>query len=210
LSLLSCSESLEINEKIEPVNIRIKIIPDSQENLFHIFFQNIKNRNLSFGINTIEINDISTNIKPGIYNIYIYGFNDKTETSKKVYSYCILRNNEEFNDDQIMGVMKVLTPDSNIDINKTYKIMIYMNDIYDIFSVSSLSLKLGEDKLKSIEFNYNETQKYYFSNELNYISGKWYMNISYLLKSKIDENAIKKDNITISTSYFSNIYLGEF
>jgi hypothetical protein len=44
-----------------------------------------------------------------------------------------------------------------------------------------------------------------------YQNGDWYLNISYAVKAgAIDENCLANDNLKISTSYFSNIYLGNY
>ena len=175
--------------------------------------KHIKEKTKSVAINYFDLSDdISISIFPGIYNLYSYGLVAKTETSKKVYSYGFINNLECFNNGNIVLKYNVLYPEAEVQyIESENKVIlkINMNDLSGIFSVSSISLKQGSDRVRSLSFyKYNEN---YIADVPLYENGEWYMNISYsLLSSKKDNDILDKDNIYISTSYFSDIYLGEF
>lgn len=97
-----------------------------------------------------------------------------------------------------------------VNENNQIKLIVNMDGLNDIFSLSSLSLKQGTDKLRSIDFSYDEINNCYCSTVAFYQNGSWFLNISYEVKaSAIEENSLENDNIKISTSYFQNIYLGE-
>ena len=63
--------------------------------------------------------------------------------------------------------------------------------------------------MKSYDFNYLSDDKKYAIVVPN-IQGDWTANISYSLKSRVDNEVLKNDNISISTSYFSDIFLGKW
>ena len=147
---------------------------------------------------------------PGNYNIYCYGLTDKTTSSKKVYSLKMLKNISIFNKKEFIIIPDILSP--SVEINKSdegYKIFIIMNDLYDVMSLSSFSIKQGDAKLKSYDFSYSSEDKQY-SIVVPDIQGDWSANISYSIKSRIDSDLLKNDGISISTSYFSNIFLGTY
>lgn len=160
--------------------------------------------------------DISESLFPGIYNIYAYGLVEKTETSKKVYSYSIKKNLECFENSKndILLDFTILTPSAEIIIEDpidTPILKVYIEGISDIFSLSSLSVKQGSDRVRSVDFERHDDTMTYTAPVPIYENGDWYMNISYSLKSsKKDEDALDADDIYISTSYFKDIFLGEF
>jgi hypothetical protein len=212
LTLFSCNLSLSLEEKIPPVTLQINFNKLTDEKLFHIYFQNQNDKKHSIGFDYFDLSvspDFS--IFPGIYNIYIYGLNDKSSTTEKIYSYKIIRSVEIFSSKEIVVEPVKLNPEFKIEktTDSTYKIYIMMNDLYEIFSLSSFSLKQGQEKLKSMDIDYSTDKQCYISYVPN-IYGSWYGNFSYSLRSKIDDEILKHDGITISTSYFSNIYMGDF
>ncbi len=84
-----------------------------------------------------------------------------------------------------------------------------MNELGGIFSISSLSLKQGNDRFRSLDIQ--KENNFYFTEVPLIENGDWFMNISYLLyDSKKRSDVLIKDNISISTSYFKDIFLGEF
>jgi hypothetical protein len=200
-----------IEEKLSPIETKIKFSGLTDEKLIHIYFQNLKNKKDSFGKNIFDLtDDFAVNLFPGRYDIYFYGLDAKTSTTMKVYSTCMKKNIEIFSYGEISMIPEVLSPE--VETKKTsenWNVSIMMNELYDILSLSAFSLKQGSEKLKSFDYEYDEFGKKYFSSVPD-IKGSWYMNVSYSIKSKIDEEVLKKDNINISTSYFSNLNLGEF
>ena len=192
-------------------------IDDNSDDIFgyHIYFENQKDRYKSYGINQYEYNvKIKVSLFPGIYNIYTYGLVEKTSSSKKVYSFNTKKGVECFVNSERNILIKpcVLIPQADILENfiDLPILKVYMSELIDIFSLSSLSVKQGTDRVRSVTYEYDENDITYNANVSLYENGDWYMNISYLLKSKKDSNILEQDNIYISTSYFKNIFLGEY
>ena len=96
--IFSCTENIFKEEKIDDVEINLKIDEGYQDklNIYHIYFYNRNNKKERFGINLFNDNNISLSIFPGIYDIYIYGLNEKNEDSLKVFSYYIINGIECF------------------------------------------------------------------------------------------------------------------
>ncbi len=214
--ILSCQESsiIKENEKIKNKNIILTIYDNSKNIiLYHVYFKNINDSKESFAVNNFDLtDDIKTSLFPGIYNLYIYGLIDKDENSKMVFSYSIINNLEIYENKNIKLDLTQLDPDVLVEYdnikNKVY-LKIYMNELGGIFSISSLSLKQGNDRFRSLDIQ--KENNFYFTEVPLIENGDWFMNISYLLyDSKKRSDVLIKDNISISTSYFKDIFLGEF
>jgi hypothetical protein len=215
--IFSCTKILVDQENIDYIRLKISINDQYYYNIFcyHIYFENIQDHSRSFGINNLDKNNFMTVIiYPGKYNIYTYGLTIKSSVSKNVYSYSIKKNIDLF--DQINTIeinMDILKPKINLEYSKeenVYNLIISMQDISEIFSLSSFSLKQGSDSYKKIYLDYNASLFCYISNIDIIQNGSWYANISFYLKNKYDEKLCEQDNIQISTSYFNDIFLGEY
>ena len=214
--IICCQNEPIIKEKesIDNVNISLSIEDESNDiEIYHIYLRHITDKSKSNAINCFDLsNDTSLSLFPGIYNFYLYGLIAKTEKSKQVFSYGILNNIECFNNKNFSIKFKKLYPDveiQNIESENKVFLKINMNELSGIFSLSSVSIKQGSDRVRSLKFN--KENNYYVAEVPLYENGEWFMNISYLLlSSKKDDKILDKDNIYISTSYFKNIYLGDF
>jgi hypothetical protein len=215
--LISCTKNLVDKEIIENRQVIIKLIDPYYYNTYcyHIFFENIADYKKSFGINNLNKDNLLTVlIYPGIYNIYAYGLNVKSTVSKNVFSYSVKKAEELFDQINIIEMnMNILTPkiESVYDMQlNAYRLNVSMQDISEIFSLSSFSIKQGTEDYKKIYLDYNSSSCCYTANIEIIQNGSWFANISYYLKNKYDEKICEEDNIHISTSYFSDIYLGEY
>ncbi|OHD44456.1 MAG: hypothetical protein A2086_06805 [Spirochaetes bacterium GWD1_27_9] len=211
--LISCSAIDNISEKTELINI--KIINESTDDIcYHLFFENIKNSKYSFGINQTN-KDQSLDIKLiyGSYNVYIYGLINKTDTTKKVYSYQIIKENKFFNNSILNVKTENLEPQLDLALNEEtndYNLTILVDKIFSILYISSISIKQGTLKTKSLKLSYVDQEKKYITEKISGEKGVWLLNISFGIKTKIDKSILTKDNITISTTNFTNIVIGEF
>jgi hypothetical protein len=214
---VSCTKILIDEEEISKIPVLIRLNDDynNETAVYHILFENINNDKKSFGINLPKENtELQTKVFPGNYNIYVYGLAVKTAASKKVLSYSINKNFEIIPDNKNFEVKLVkLLPDIRLEFDPDlieYDISVNMTGIFEIFSLSSLSIKQGTDRYRSVKFIYDPDSSSYTAKMQLIQNGIFYANIGYMLKSKIDEKALELDNIYISTSLFSDIYLGEF
>lgn len=212
--IFSCSSESIIKEKEKIDNVSLSLSLDDQSSnieVYHIYLKHVSDKTKSIAVDYFDLSDdISLSVFPGMYNLYSYGLVTKTETSKQVYSYSILNNIGCFSDKNINIKFDKLSPDAVIQtIEDKFFLKINMNELSEIFSLSSLSLKQGNDRYRSLTFH--KENNYYIAEVPFYENGKWYMNISYLLlSSKKNDETLEKDNIYISTSHFSDIYLGEY
>lgn len=215
--LFSCINIIKSSEDIKNAEIKVGLFDLTDDAvLYHIYFKNIYNKKKSTGYNIFDISsDISFYIYPGVYNIYTYGLFEKTSTSLKVLNYDIRKNIDIFNDSNknIQVEMKLLTTSYDVEYDSKSEnaiLKIHMNEIYDIFSLSSISVRQGEDRVRSLSYYFDERDLSYIVDVPLYENGDWFMNISYKLKSKIDDDLLDGSDIYISTSYFKDIYLGEY
>jgi hypothetical protein len=213
LFLFSCNAITNVEEIINPEKFSFAIDSTSDINCYHIFFQNVNDKTKNFGLNKFDKNDFETDVFPGIYNIYLYGLVDKTDTTKKVSTYLSLKNVSLKNKDKSIISLKpmILEPKFFLEpAENKYILKVDLTGIYEMFYVSSISVKQGQDKVKSIDFFSDSVNENYYCEITYYQTGIWYANISLGLKNKIDEKELNKDCLSISTNYFSNIYLGEY
>ncbi len=208
LITFSCMVEFYDNSSIGETSIFIRILDDTSY-IYHIYFENINCKTKSKGQNLNNKNYITFKIYPGIYNIYIYRIVPKTDSSFCVDKYKVLKNIKIVNKKSIELTLEDLYPDFKFESNNNeYIIKIYMDKIYEIFGLSSISIKQGDDKVRSILCSYSKEENIYYSIIPFYQQGDWFMNISFYLKSKVDSNELEKDNIYISTTYLKNIFLG--
>jgi hypothetical protein len=212
--LISCESVIKEKTTINPITANIKLYENlnQQSCAYHVYFKNHEYRGESYAFNLFDIqNEKVLKILPGRYDVYSYGFIDKTENTKKVYSYKIIKNFEIYSDKDINIELIELQPDFKVIVeDNTYKLVIFMKNIYDIFSISSLSVKQGSDKVRSLDFQFDKNDLIYYASIPFYQSGDWFMNISFSIKSKINEDELSKDQIKISTSNFTNVYIGSY
>jgi|GEM_PF-3538410 len=214
-SFLCCDETIMNKENINDVTIVLSFSEEYVNDIviYHVYFYNNQDKSKSKGFNIAEINkEFKTNIFPGIYDIYVYGLVEKTESSLKVFSYDYSLKLKCFNDIQNLKInLKELIPDFKLNTDLVIPmIKISMSGISDLFSLSSLSIKQGSDRVRSLDLIYDKDKNIYTAEIPVYDNGLWLMNISYSLKSKINKSALSNDNLYISTSYFKDIYLGEY
>lgn len=213
--IISCQSTIYEKPKIDNIDLSIDLKEEDLTQsilLYHLYFENHNNKDESIGVNYHESgNNLKVSLFPGVYNIYAYGLIEKTNTSKKVYSFSIEKNIKCFDNSDILINLKTLAPQAEIVIIENLPVLkVNMNDLYEIFYLSSLSIKQGGDRVRSLDYSFNNNDKSYIANVPLYENGDWYFNISYCLKSKIDKDILNKDNVDISTSYFSSIYLGNY
>ena len=213
LFFFSCSMGFENkDEKIEIVNLSFTVNDEADQiDLWHIYFRNISDKSRSCSINAFDKNEeYSTALFPGRYNIYAYGLIEKTATTKNVFSYSNMLDYECFNNEKIQINLDELIPEFEVVTDDQPYIKIDMRKLKESFSLSSISLKQGSDRSRSLDFNRSDNN-YCIAPFSLVENGDWFLNISYSLKdSKCDDDKLEKDEIKISTSYFSNLYLGEF
>lgn len=215
--IISCQQDPVIvkeEETIKKVDLSLSINNQSEDiEVYHIYLKNISDNARSYAVNNFDLtNDLNISLFPGVYSLYSYGLIDKTETSKKVFSYSIIENIEFFQNKKIKLSFKILNPDVLIEydyINDKVFLKVFMNDLYGFFTVSSISIKQGSDRVRSLDFI--KLDNIYLAEVPLYENGEWFLNISYsLLSSKINKSILDNDNIYLSTSYFKDILLGEF
>jgi len=213
LSIMSCSNIINQDEKIIPSQYNFFVDTTSDISTCHFFVQNVSNRNKNFGLNLFENKNFMLDLFPGKYNFYFYDLIYKTDTTKKVYSYSAIKDVFVEIGKKRTIVINPIILQPNLSIkneNSYYTVLVNLNDIYEMFSVSSISIKQGTDKYRSINCYANEKDSNYCGEVPFFQSGSWYANISFAIKSKNDETVLSQDNLNISTSNFSNIYLGDF
>ncbi len=213
LWLFSCDSEVKKELVIKPFDVSLKLrdFPEQRSDVYHVFLKNVDTNDSSGTDIFMPDNRIAIRLYPGVYNIYCYGLVDKTQTSKKVFSYRILKNIGIYESQELNIDLSTLVPDFSISgQTQGYLLKVFMNEIYDIFSVSSLSVKQGTGRAVSIDYQLDKENLFYYSPIELIKSGSWFMNISYSLKSKVDDKVLKRDNINISTSNFTDIYLGDF
>ncbi len=215
--IITCQQEPTIIKKevsINDINLSLSISEQSEEiQLYHIYLKHISDNKKSFAINCFDLTaDLNISLFPGVYNLYSYGLVNKTETTKKVFSYSNIEKIKLFEDKKTELFFKILTPDVLIEydnINNKVVLKVFMNELYSIFTVSSISIKQGIDRVRSLDFI--KQDNIYLAEVPLFENGEWFLNISYsLLSSKKNKSILDKDSIKISTSYFSNIFLGEF
>jgi len=196
---------------IEKANI--KIIMDNKQNssvYHHIMFENIDFKKESVNHYYYELTDaLNLSVSYGMYNLYYFGLSNKSETSLNVTHYSYLKNIKVNKDKNISLEILELKPCYSSDFeNNNAAIMINMNNIYEFFGLSSVSVKQGGDRYRSCSFEYdNDLESYIIVIPIQYY-GDWYINISYCLKYKFDNNISLNENINLSTSYFPDNFLG--
>lgn len=212
--LISCESVINEKVTINPVNVNVKLYENLnlQSCVYHVFFKSQKYRGKSYAFNLFDINnEKSLKIFPGKYDVYSYGIIDKTENTKKVYSYKIIKNFEVYSDKVINIELIELRPNFKVILeDNIYTLIIFMDKIYDIFSISSLSVKQGNDKVRSLDFHLNKNDLIYYADIPFYQNGDWLMNVSFSIKSKIDEDTLNNDQIKLSTSNFTNVFIGTY
>lgn len=217
LIIISCQQEPSIikkEESIKNIKLSLSINDDSEDiQVYHIYLKHISDKTKSFAVNCFDLtNDLNISLFPGVYNFYSYGLVDKTETSKNVFSYSIIENIKLFENNDIKLYFNILNPDVKIEydeVNNKVYLKVFINELFGIFTVSSISLKQGIDRVRSLDFN--KLDNIYLAEVPLYENGEWFLNISFsLLSSKKDNIILDKDNIYISTSYFKDIFLGEF
>ncbi|HOJ64215.1 MAG TPA: hypothetical protein PLE45_07315 [Spirochaetota bacterium] len=180
--------------------------------IYHIYFEKIGDKKESKGFTIFKPdNFLVAYLFPGTYNIYLYSIVPKTDTTFCVSKYKILKNikiTEEKNifvDDNF----KDLYPSFSIEKydEESYLLTIDMKDCYELFSISSMSIKQGTDKTRSIDFSFDKYFLKVFAIIPFYQNGDWFMNISFSIKSKIDFGNLENNNIFLSTTYIPNIFL---
>lgn len=213
---INCQESSIIKKDEKIINNKIKLsLIDNSENIifYHIYLKNFNDSKKSFALNHFDLSDdLEASLFPGLYDFYAYGLIEKKESSKMILSYSVIENFDVYKDKNIKFNFIQLKPDARIEYdnigNKVY-LKVFMNELSGIFSISSLSLKQGNDRYRSLDIQ--KMDDIYFTEIFLIENGKWYLNVSYqLYNSKKDNNVLEKDNISISTSSFKDFYLGEF
>lgn len=210
IAVYSCSEPFMIEEKIYPVRISISIkSPGESPGLYHIYYKHIKEKSFSRGIVT-ESSTSKIELFPGTYTIYLYKLADKSEKYKKVISYRVIRDVKIFSPLCLSEELILLSPVvKHSREQEGLRLWLPMDGVYELFTISSLSVKQGSSRNKSVSPGYNKHRKRYevvvpVNNE-----GLWFINISYALRSsKIDKVSLKEAGISVSTSNFSNVPLG--
>lgn len=186
---VSCTKILIDEEKISEIPVLIRLNDDYyfEISYYHLYFENKINDKKSYGINlSKENNTVKIDLFPGLYNIYVYGLADKTSTSKKVFSYSINKEIKIFPNNKIINISLIkLLPDIKLEfdrLNNFYNIFVNVREISDIFSLSSLSIKQGNARYKSIDFIFDYDSMNYKAEISVNENGSWYANIAYSLK----------------------------
>lgn len=214
IHIISCTQSINIKEKITRKKIKLEIMDNFEKNqYYHFYFENINDKSNSSGLvkeNNENIHEIVIELFPGIYNIYCYGLAEKTGKTKKVFSFQTLTEIEIFREKEFKIKTRKLYPEFDLHINEdsnSVKLLINMQELNNFFSVSTISIKQGSNRNKTVNYSYNKIEKKYEAIISIEKTGDWYLNISYSLKSKKDKRCLKNNNIKISTNYFKDIYL---
>jgi hypothetical protein len=208
----SCSNEI-ISEKEEITQPEISLVVNDKNNnsLYHVYFKNSESYTKSSSVNLNKEKKTKSTLKFGNYSVYALSFAPKTTSNyccDKFWSTTIDITESK----TLLAEPVILKPDAEIIYeNGEVQIIIHTERYNDIFSISSLSLKQGSDKVRSLNFIYNEKDKNYSAKITLYRNGEWYYNISFTLKAgAIDEKTLEKDGIKLSTTAFQDISLGTF
>ncbi|MCG8570304.1 MAG: hypothetical protein MJB14_09205 [Spirochaetes bacterium] len=212
--LFSCQQRMVISEQINPVTIQLATKTIDQEELIHYYFKNLENNDYSTGIliNPNAAAQQEVILYPGPYAIYVYGLITKDQSVMQVYSYTYQKKLLLQQNEKLSFHCKLLYPQFSsclIEKANQVNILIYFNDISDLFSLSSVSIQQGEGRKTSYDFEKIDDQTVFLTVPVEE-NGKWLMNNSLAIKSKWSKEIFLETNLNLSTSYFSNLYLGTF
>jgi len=209
---LSCEENIiNENEKIEKIKVNLSITNNEVNPLYHIYVKNNSSYKKSLSYDLTNSNELFLECERGNYNLYILSLIDKSATAK--YANKIYYSEESLFENKIITVeLTEVYPETSIIIyNNLPRLIINFQKYENLFSISSLSLKQGTDKVKSLSFNYDAANKYYYADITLYQNGEWLLNTSFSVKAAAqDEKKLSDDNIILSTTAFTNITLGSF
>lgn len=211
LILFSCSVVFKENSFLSRERVKVTIT-ESDSFFYHIYFENIDDKKESYGKTISSLDSLAIlYLFPGKYNIYVYGIVPKTEESFYIQKFRVLKEVEIITQNEIIiSQLFDLYPVFNIEKynSDNYLLELDLKEIYEMFSISSLSVKQNSDRTRSLTWKTdNESLKVYALIPF-YQSGEWFMNISFSIKSKIDESELEKSGINLSTTYLKNIPLG--
>ena len=151
------------------------------------------------------------NIFPGEYNIYCYGLDRKDNEKFMPVSGAVISRKIRINNDEVVEISMIeVIPEYELvySIEKEiFEINIDFKKYDTLFSISSVSIKQGNQRVRGLEYRYiSEEQKYLSETDIE-CYGDWFFNISYSIKNKIDKKALSSDGISITTNSFINLYL---
>lgn len=207
---LSCVNYINQVEKLKDCTMTVKLFDENNAIIYHFFLEN-RALNISYSYSFTDKESLAFVVKEGTYDIYYFGLIKKNDTSYMVISYSYEKNMSIHNNLILNMNVKGFFPNYQTIKNSEniIELKIFVSDVIEFSYVSSISVKQGSDRYRSVNFLYDEIKKLYLSNIPIQYSGSWYMNISYTVRYRFN-NSIENSGYKLSTSYFSDNFLGVF
>lgn len=205
--MYSCSDPQVIEEKITPVPLSVTIQgSDTSAGVYHIYYKHNKTKNYSKGVVTDNRSN-TLKLFPGIYTIYLYKLADKSTKYKMVESFSVIKDVKVFSRLNLTPQLTTLSHTvTYCRENDRVQISLAMDGLYELFTISSLSVQKGSSRSKSVSHKYNRSFNRYEAFIVLESDEVWSVNLSYALRSsKIEKTVLTQSGISISTRRFNNI-----
>jgi hypothetical protein len=200
-----------LESRIEPVPVSITWDSSSDPVLLYHLFIDGGDSDYAFNSNGDD-HILECMLFPGVYDLYLYGMSQKSETTVSITSWS--KQNIVISHGvpaDITTTLQVVDITGSLEINgkSSVHLAVPCQDLDSIFSLSSLSVKQGSDRVRRVEAEYDENHECWGAVIPVSRVGIWSFNISLQPCNLYDDKVIEYSGYRLSTTYIKNIPLGE-
>lgn len=209
LLLQNCTTSTIETYKIEKIHISFKLLSNGKTSeINHIYFDCPDNKSFSLGVTYTDSDELqNVNLYPGRYDIYCYTIDKKGTDTYAIYKINQFKNNNFTSDSQFFYKTYPINLKFKVPTSNESDLSIPFENLYDIFTLNSISIQEDDERYKSQEIQYNDILNEYTINEadidIKNIENYRY-NASLSVKSKIDKDQLEQLGYRLSTTYIAD------